>query len=1146
MQFSTLKPYKDMKFKRLLLLKKVLMYSLYGIITQLLVGGMLLAAENTHGQKIKSVKDVNVDISFTNEKLETVFSRIEDLTDYKFVFFEKDLSKKTRLSGNYKNTALYEILLDISKESSLRFKQVNKNINVQKPSKKLKSFESEERVTVLEEIDIRGTVTDINGEPLPGVNIIIKGTANGTVTDVDGKYKLTIADESSILVFSYIGYETQEVAVGARQVVDLAMTPDLTSLEEIVVIGYGAIKKKDLTGAVVALNESDMTTGAAVTSAAQMLQGRAAGVEVSSGDGAPGGELSIVIRGNNSISNSNEPLYVVDGFPIAAGTSINPADIESIDILKDASAAAIYGSRGSSGVVLITTKKGKRGEFKISYDGFAGVQQINNTMDFLNWTDYAANRDIQFGLQANTTDPWYDPADVALGTSLTGEGTDWLEEGTQDAMIQSHTVTASGGDEKSRFSLSANSFSQEGILLNTDFNRVSVRLNVDRKVGKKANLGVNVYTAKTNSNQLNNRAGFRTNSNTFALLTAEPGRVAYNADGSYGATVFSRDNPNRPWINPIARMKEIERENVVFRTYGTIWADYEIIEGLVAKVNVGFDHAATTFKEFNPVPFTAWGWSNPNGRISESKNTTQLIEGTLSYTPSISENHNLNILVGASEQYFNNLNFSARGIGFPTEKTLYYNLGSTSRPIISSYRADSRIISFFGRANYSFNDKYLLTATLRSDGASQFGENNKWGVFPSASAAWRISEENFLNTSNLVDDLKLRLAYGVTGNNGIPPYRSIQQMGSTKLFSYDGQTSESGLGPIDSYAGNPDLKWETTRMLNIGLDFGLWRSRLFGSIEVYNSNTVDLLLNKNVSMATFGADARMVNVGEMNNKGVELTLGGNILEKDFKWTASANLAKNTNVITKLVGDSPINLRVDRRPLWYVNEQVYRQLIEGGEMGDFYGYTYLGVIQAGETYTPQPNSVEGQAKYEDTNGDGVVDADDRTVIGNATPDFIWGLNNRFSYKGFSLDVFFQGVQGNDVLNLRALVLDEWRTPNAAERYSSSNTTGTRPGRGYFSGEYGSYVNSEFVEDASYVRLKNIVLTYNFKTDNISWLSNLNIYVQAQNLLTFTSYTGFDPEVSFNYSSASQSVGRGVDDNGFPNFKTYTVGLRFSLN
>ncbi len=1126
-----------MKFKRLLLLKKVLMYSLYGIITQLLVGGMLLAAGNTHGQKVKSVKDVNVDISFTDEKLETVFSKIEDLTEYKFVFFEKDLSRKTRLSGSYKNTTLYEILLDISKESNLRFKQVNKNINVQKPNKKLKPLENEALVLVLKAIDIRGTVTDINGEPLPGVNIIIKGSTNGTVTDVDGNYKLTVADESSVLVFSYIGYETQEAAVGARQVINISMTPDLTSLEEIVVIGYGEIKKRDLTGAVVALSEEDMTTGAAVTSAAQMLQGRAAGVEVSSGDGKPGGELSIVIRGNSSISNSTEPLYVVDGFPIAAGVSINPADIESIDILKDASAAAIYGSRGSSGVVLITTKRGKRGKVSVTYDGFAGVQQINNTMEFLGWDEYAANRNAFYADGPNNGLPWYDAADLALEND-----TDWIEEGTRSAGIQSHTISASGGDETTRFSLSANSFSQEGVLLNTDFNRASVRLNVDRKFGKKANVGVNMYTARTKASEVWNRAGFRGNSVMYSLLMTAPGRAAYNPDGSYGNTVFSRDNANRPWINPLGRMEVPERDITGFRTYLTLWADYEIMEGLVAKVNVGYDNTTNTSSIFYPVAYSASGLRS-NADIFEAKSTSSLIEGTLNYTPSLSEDNSLNILLGASNQYFDNYNFFARGRDFPTDQTSFYNLGSAAEQFIGSSRAASRIISFFGRANYSFRDKYLLTATLRADGASQLGRNNKWGAFPSASAAWRISEEDFLSSSNLVDNLKLRLAYGVTGNTNFSPYTSLARVGSTALYSYDGQSSGTGLTVDGVYAKNPDLKWETSRMLNIGLDFGFWGSRMFGSAEVYNTNTVDLIIDRPLPPSA-GKVYKRANVGEMNNKGIELTLGGDILDGDFKWTASANLAKNVNTITKLAG-APISLNIERRPSWQTREHVFRQMIEGGEMGDFFGFVYAGIIQPGETYTPQPNSVAGQAKYEDINGDGVIDGDDRTVIGNATPDFIWGLNNRFSYKGFSLDVFFQGVQGNDVLNIRALMIDEFTSTKANDRYSSINPSGTRPGLSYFYGEYGSYVNTEFIEDASYVRLKNVVLTYKFNSSNISWLQNAEIYVQAQNLLTFTQYSGFDPEVSFNYGGSSRAVGRGVDDNGFPNFRTYTVGVRLSF-
>ncbi|MCF6351818.1 MAG: SusC/RagA family TonB-linked outer membrane protein, partial [Cyclobacteriaceae bacterium] len=944
-------------------------------------------------------------------------------------------------------------------------------------------------------------------------------------------------DESSVLVFSYIGYETQEETVGARQVIDISMTPDLTSLEEIVVIGYGEIKKRDLTGAVVSLSESEMTTGAAVTSAAQMLQGRAAGVEVSSGDGKPGGELSIVIRGNSSISNSTEPLYVVDGFPIAAGVSINPADIESIDILKDASAAAIYGSRGSSGVVLITTKRGKRGKVSVSYDGFAGVQQINNTIEFLDWDDYAANRNAFYADGPNNGNPWYTADDLALQNN-----TNWIDEGTRSAGIQSHTISATGGDETTRFSLSANSFNQEGVLLNTDFNRASVRLNVDRKFGKKANVGVNIYTTRTKASEVWNRAGFRGNSVMYSLLMAAPGRAAYNDDGSYGNTVFSRDNNNRPWQNPLGRMEVPERDISGFRTYLTLWADYEIMEGLVAKVNVGYDNTANTTSIFYPVAYSASGLRS-NGDIFEAKSTSSLIEGTLSYTPSISEDNSLNILMGASSQSFDNYNFSARGRDFPTDQTSFYNLGSAAEQFIGSSRSANDIVSFFGRANYSFRDKYLLTATVRTDGASQLGTNNKWGVFPSASAAWRISDEDFLRSSNLVDNLKLRVAYGITGNTNFSPYTALARVKATQLFTYDGQSSGSGLIVDNLYAENPDLKWETSRMLNIGLDFGFWGSRMFGSAEVYNTNTVDLIIDRNLALSE-GKVFQRANVGEMNNKGIELTLGGDILDGDFKWTASANLSKNINKITKLDG-APITLNIERRPSWQAREKAFRQMIEGGEMGDFYGYTYAGVIQPGETYTPQPNSVAGQAKYVDINGDGEITADDRSVIGNATPNFIWGLNNRFSYKGFSLDMFFQGVQGNEILNIRALMIDEYTSTRANERYSSINPTGTRPGLAYFYGEYGSYVNTEFIEDGSYVRLKNVVLTYKFNSSNISWLANAEIYVQAQNLLTFTQYSGFDPEVSFNYGGSSRAVGRGVDDNGFPNFKTYTAGIRLSF-
>lgn len=1124
-------------------------------ITALLVsfGIINVMALSTYSQ------DAKVSLDITDASLESVLDEIENQSEFYFLFNQKliDTTRKVRLTA--KDEKIDKILSKLFKGTNVNYIVFDRQIvlttsSATDASKKLdrKRSAKSQRASLTKlnskqylsrDKRVSGKVTSSeNNEGLPGANIILKGTSIGTVTDLEGNYSINVPDDNAVLVFTSVGFTSKEILVGSMNVVDISLLPDVRALDEIVVVGYGAVKKKDLTGAVVSLDQEDMTTGASVSSAAQMLQGRAAGVEVSRGDSKPGGELSVVIRGYNSISNSNEPLYVVDGFPLTAGVSINPADIESIDILKDASAAAIYGSRGSSGVVLITTKKGKRGEVRVSYDGYAGVQKINNTVGFLNWQEYAANRNALYADDVNDGNPWYNAADLA-----TNNDTDWLKEGTRNAGIQSHTVSATGGDATTRFSLSANSFKQDGILLNTNFERTSVRLNVDRKFGERANVGMNIYTASIASLGASNRPGFRSNSDMYRLLRAEPGRSAYNADGTLGSTIFSREEGGPPWVNPIGRLTVPDRDFDEFRTYANLWADYKIIDGLIGKVSVGFDNTASTTGTYEPAIYSAGG-SLPFGSISESKAKNYIIEGTLSYTPELAEGHSLNVLGGASDQKFEYRGFSASGEGFPTDKTSYNNLGAATTQNISSSRGENRIISFFGRTNYSFQDKYLLTATLRADGASQMGENNKWGAFPSASVAWRISEESFLSASNVIDNLKLRVAYGVTGNNNFSAYTALARVSPTnKQYSFGGSSSVSGLGPDGRYAANPNLKWETTNMLNIGLDFGIWGSRLFGSLEVYDTKTVDMIIDKSISSASTGYSFIRANVGEMNNKGIELSLNSNVIDSDFKWVASANFSKNKNTIIKLDGDAPIIVNVARRPVSGYSEEAYRQMIAGGRMGDFYGYTYAGVIQAGESYGPQPLSNEGEAKYEDTNGDGELNADDRSVIGNATPDFTWGLNNRFGYKGFTLNVFFQGVQGNDVLNLRAVMIDQLRSNKAADRYSSINTSGNRPGVGYFDGRngYGNYVNSEFIEDASYVRLKNVSLSYKFKTGGVSWLGNAEVYVQAENLLTFTNYSGFDPEVSFNYSGVSTSSGRGVDDNGFPNYKTYTLGLKFGF-
>ena len=992
-----------------------------------------------------------------------------------------------------------------------------------------------------QEHPITGKVIDAtDGMPLPGVNVLIEGTSTGVSTDFDGYYSINVPNNNASIIFTFLGYKSQTILVGSKTEINISLNQEASQLNEIVVIGYGSVRKKDLTGAVVSLGEDSMTIGASTSSAAQMIQGRAAGVEVFTGDGEPGQSLNIVIRGNTSISNSNQPLYVVDGFPIAAGVSIAPEDIETIDILKDAASAAIYGSRGSSGVILITTKKGRRGKTEISYSGYTALESLTGDVKYLNWDDSSRIINEQYAQGPNDGNPWLDQADLALGNN-----TNWLEAVTRDAVVKSHSIRASGGTDKSHFSLSINNLNQEGVFLNSKFNRTSIRLNADHKFGEKTKVGVNINISKIDSDAMNKRGGAYNLSPLFATLSASPGRASYNADGSLASTSFSRDT--QTFKNPIGFFTERVNKILEWRTYANIFVEHKILDNFVAKVNAGFDHTSGTNSKFQPLEYSTIGGQSL-GSIDESKVSSYLIEGTLDYKFKMpSEDHVLSLLAGASTQYDDLFSFGTLGIGFPNDKTSYFDLGSAENQFISSSRQDKRIISFFSRANYSYKGKYILTATIRTDGASQFGENNKWGTFPSVSAAWRIIDEDFLKDSKRLSNLKLRVSYGVTGNNNFSPYTSLARVGSTSTLSLDGVTSGTGVGSDGLFAPNPELKWETTKMINFGLDFGLWDDRLYGSIEVYNSNTDDLIIDQPLSTASTGFAFRRANIGSITNNGIELSLGAQIIDKNnLLWEANFNFATNNNEITKLLGDNPILLDVPRQPYGEVSREVFRQLIEGGQTGDFFGYTYRGVLQPGEVYSPQPNTTRaGSALYEDINNDGIIDSNDRSVIGNANPDFTIGFNNHFQYKGLYLDMFWQAVVGNDVFNFKAISSDRFLSEKALDRYSPSNPTGTRPGVDYFGNEYGSYVNTEFIEDASYGRLKNLTIGYKINTDKISWLNDFSVYIQGQNLITITSYSGYDPEVSFNYSGSQSSINRGVDDYGFPNKKTYSFGLKLSF-
>ena len=824
--------------------------------------------------------------------------------------------------------------------------------------------------SVPQQVKVSGTITDATTkEPLIGVNVVLEGTTVGVLTDMKGSFTINVPNLNGTLAISYIGYVAQKVALNGLTTINVALSPDLTSLDEVVVIGYGTSTRKVVSGAVVSLKADEITQGGATkSSVSSMLQGRAAGVEVSSNDGLPGQSLNIVIRGSTSITNSNEPLYVVDGYPMAAGVSISPDDIETIEILKDAASAAIYGSRASSGVVLITTKRGSAGKSEVSLDTYYGVQSMIGEVKRLGWADVARITNEQYAMGVNDGNPWFNEADLALPNN-----TDWLKEATRQAPIQNYTLRASGGDDVSHFALSGNYFNQQGIFLNSDFERYSLRLNADRKFGKRTKVGMNFYSARIVSDGTDRRPGSRTDNPLYALLSAVPGRAAYNEDGSYAQTVLSRDT--QEFRNPLGMLTERVSDFLGWRTYGNLTVDFNILDNLVAKLNTGVDYSSSSNSQYQPPEYSIMGNNLDWGNIEESKSSNYLVEGTLNYRFKIlPSDHSLSLLAGSSMQYDDSYGFSLDGTNFPTTKTGYYNMGSAQNQTISSYRADQTIISFFGRANYDYRQKIMLNLTIRADGASQFGENNKWGSFPSASAAWRIKEEEFMNNINFLNDLKLRVSYGITGNNGFSPYTSLARVGPTGTYSYDGSTSAAGLGSDGLYAPNPDLKWETTRMTNIGLDFGLFQSRIFGSFEIYNSNTEDLIIDKPLSTSSTGYKYIRANVGSMNNKGVEITLGANVVSQDkFKWTINVNFSKNVNEITKLDGDNPILQYVPRQPYGEIGEHPYRQLIEGGRMGEFFGYTYKGSFTGGKKiYSPQPLTTKaGSALYVDMNKDGMI-------------------------------------------------------------------------------------------------------------------------------------------------------------------------------
>ncbi|WP_299322871.1 TonB-dependent receptor [uncultured Maribacter sp.] len=986
--------------------------------------------------------------------------------------------------------------------------------------------------------NLTGTVTDETNMPVPGANVVIQNTTTGTSTDFDGNYAITVKN-GDVLEFSYIGYAKKSVTINGQQTLDVVLAEDASQLEEVVVVGYGSQKKSDITGSVSSVKSEELNAYP-VLNAEQALQGRAAGVVVQSNNGGePGAPISIKIRGNTSINASSSPLIVVDGFVGASMPQAN--DIESMEVLKDASATAIYGSRGSNGVILVTTKKGRSGKLSIEANTTYAIQNISNRLDLLNASEFA---DYQNQIRTNNG--------VSTPYAQGPANTDWQDLIYRSGSTSNNQVSFSGGSEKINFYASANYFKQDGIIIGSDFERLTFLSNIDAQVTDKLKLGMNLFGSRGIKNGSATQSDGSVSAGgddviTLALRYA-PDQPVFNADGTYTFGNTVGDPVDNPFAVATERIDETKTDN--FRA--NLYANYEILEGLSFKTTFGLSTENQTRGIYLPSLLTQTaGGESGRAIVDTNRETSVLSENYLTYTKEFGKS-NLTLLGGYSYQKTVNENFFSEATGFISDGFSYYGLGSATNILQpDSSKSEVEIQSQFGRFNYDFDDKYLLTATIRRDGASNFSANEKYALFPSAALGWKVSNENFLKDSKAISNLKFRASYGVTGNPSIGAYESLSRL-ETLYASSNGQTV-SAVTP--EQPENPNLKWESSYQTNFGIDLGLINNRVSVSLDYYNIDTKDLILTDNsiTEYLGFSGDDILANVGEINNRGLEIALSTkNILKEDFRWTTDFNIAFNKNEVVSLVNDA--DLFFDATPSYFSHDRSY-VLRVGEEVGLFWGYEYAGVYQGGTAPTGTQTlsgGVAGDPLFADIDGSGDITEADRTTIGNPNPDFTWGFTNNFSYKNLDLSIFFQGSQGGDIFNLTNVQLTNGDANTTRAYYNSAWTpTNTDTNAPRVGNNSNREISSRFVEDGSYIRLKNISLGYTVPS-NVSeklGLDNLRLSLSGQNLLTFTDYSGLDPEVSYYGSggnnNTSSNTAQGFDFGNYPTVRTVTMSLNLKF-
>jgi TonB-linked SusC/RagA family outer membrane protein len=965
-----------------------------------------------------------------------------------------------------------------------------------------------------QETTVTGTVTDPDGETIPGVNILEKGTENGTVTDLDGVYTLTTASPEAILVFSFVGFESQEIPLEGRTDLDVVLGEGTQSLDEVVVVGYGIQRKSDVTGSISAIKSEEISRLPS-PDVTQSLQGRVSGVQVTSGSGAPGSGTTIRIRGVGTLNNAN-PLYVVDGMLLDDIDFINPNDVESIEVLKDASATAIYGSRGANGVIIVTTKQGTFDkEMTINVDAYTGVQNVASKIDLVNARQFAQ---LANELEQNVGNPpVYEVNDY-------GEGTDWQDVIFRSAPISNVNIGAQGGSASTNYNISVNYFNQAGVVKESEFERLTVRLNSQYQASDAVNFGHNLSFIYFNRQD-------------------EPGVVgnAYRAYPIYAPTNANGDyTDTSPVGNPAAQFEyNSNNDHNSYRAVGNFFGEVNFLQNFTFRSNLGFDYAFLDNKSFTPEYYVSPTQQNVNNSISVSNNRSQnwLWENTVNYDNEW-ERHRLTLLGGYTSQNFYFEGLSGTRLNLPGEDPAlwYLNAGEETSQTNSNFARDWSMTSILFRINYTFNEKYLLTATYRRDGSSRFGNERRYGDFPSIALGWRIIEEGFMQNQNTVSNLKIRGSYGVIGNEKIDEYEGIPIVTGNENAVF-GVNESLIYGATISELANPFIQWEETVTSNIGFEFGLLEERLTGEVDYYYRRTNDILVEVPIPAYVGSANNPVINAASVENTGIDLSLNW----RDQR----GNFGYNFGIVGSSVNNKVLDLGRGEEAIFGgavgISGYLGSRTIVGESIGHYYGYKTVGVFQNQSQIDNLPTrgpEQPGDLIFQDTDGNGTVNSNDRVILGSPIPDYVFGFNFGFNYKGLDLRADFNGTFGNEIYNAKRQV--RFNTYNFEtvylDRWTGEGTSNTEPR--ITNGGHNYEVSDRFIEDGSYLRLRNIQLGYSFSNLAINnfEFTNFRVYLSGTNVFTLTDYSGYTPEIG-----GGNLLGTGYDSGLYPISRTFNVGV-----